>query len=104
MIKNSRSSVRILIGLVILSLMLPAAFGAPQEAKKEAPKAVGTKEEAKWSKTTTDAATTPENKVVLAKGKPVTVTGEIVDASCYSQLGKKGAAHLDCGKQCIMNG
>src|SRR4029077_7783495 len=40
----------------------------------------------------------------LAKGKPMTVTGEVVDVSCYLQLGKRGDAHIACGTKSIMNG
>lgn len=37
-------------------------------------------------------------------GKPVTVVGEVIDLSCYLQLGKHGAAHASCGSKCIMAG
>ncbi len=37
-------------------------------------------------------------------GKQVTVVGEIIDLSCYLQLGKHGAAHAPCGSKCIAAG
>ncbi|MBI1748973.1 MAG: hypothetical protein HYR55_20680 [Acidobacteria bacterium] len=89
--------------VTILVLISVAAVGLPMARAQEG-KVVGSKEESKWSPTTTASATSPENKKALEKGKPITVTGEIVDASCYIQLGKKGTAHIDCGRQCIMNG
>ena len=37
-------------------------------------------------------------------GKDATVTGEVIDLSCYLQLGKHGAAHAQCGSKCIAAG
>jgi hypothetical protein len=37
-------------------------------------------------------------------GKPATVVGEVVDLSCYLQLGKHGMAHAPCGSKCIAAG
>ena len=37
-------------------------------------------------------------------GKPVTIVGEIVDFSCYLQLGKHGEAHRSCGQKCVLAG
>jgi hypothetical protein len=59
---------------------------------------------AKWTATTYEAATSEANKKVLESGRPTTVTGEVVDVSCYLQLGKRGEAHLDCGSKCIRSG
>ena len=53
-----------------------------------------------WSNTTNGAAV--DNKPNA--GKSVTVTGEILDLSCYLQLGKHGDKHSSCGKKCIANG
>ena len=38
------------------------------------------------------------------KGSVVTVVGEIIDLSCYTQLGKHGTKHRDCGQKCLKNG
>ena len=37
-------------------------------------------------------------------GKPVSITGEIIDISCYLQVGKHGDKHKDCGQKCARNG
>lgn len=80
---------------------------AEAKAKSEAaaPAAhIGKPETAKWSATTYEAAATEANKKVLNSGKVKTVTGEVVDVSCYMQLGKRGEAHVACGTKCITNG
>jgi hypothetical protein len=53
-----------------------------------------------WSATTVAAGVAQKP---LA-GKQATVTGEIIDVSCYLQLGKHGAAHAACGSKCIASG
>ena len=83
-------------------------------AESDAPKAtstpapvnihVGTPDSVGWSATTYEAATAEANKKVLASGKAATVTGEVVDVSCYLQLGKRGEAHIPCGSKCIEHG
>jgi hypothetical protein len=57
-----------------------------------------------WSATTLESAATDANKKVLAEGKPLTITGEVVDVSCYTQLGKRGEGHKACGAKCVANG
>jgi hypothetical protein len=37
-------------------------------------------------------------------GKSTVSVGEIVDMSCYLQLGKHGDKHASCGKKCILAG
>jgi hypothetical protein len=37
-------------------------------------------------------------------GKPVSVVGEIIDLSCYFQVGKHGDKHRDCGQKCARAG
>ena len=42
---------------------------------------------------------------VIKRSAPMTMTGEIVDISCYKSkgvAGGTGAAHLDCAKICIL--
>jgi hypothetical protein len=58
----------------------------------------------KWSATTYAAATTAEHRRVLASGKRVNVTGEVIDLSCYLELGKHGAGHEACAAKCAGNG
>lgn len=38
------------------------------------------------------------------EGKAVTRVGEIVDLSCYLQVGKHGDKHRSCGQKCVANG
>ena len=52
----------------------------------------------KWTQTTIGAA----NRGTT--GKSATVIGEVVDVSCYMQLGKRGEAHIPCGTNCVQNG
>ncbi|HTL97865.1 MAG TPA: hypothetical protein VL181_03570 [Holophagaceae bacterium] len=68
------------------------------------PPAVKPGSPAGWSATTMEAAAKPENKAWLKKGHAVTLTGEVVDLSCYLQLGKKGDAHKACGAKCVAAG
>jgi hypothetical protein len=53
-----------------------------------------------WS--TTTVASSIMGKTV--EGKAVTEVGEIVDLSCYLQVGKHGDKHRDCGQKCARNG
>ena len=53
-----------------------------------------------WSATSTAAGV--DSKPL--PGKMETVSGEIVDLSCYLQLGKHGEKHVACGKKCINSG
>lgn len=61
---------------------------------------LGEKEKQPWSQTTLAAGV--DGKPL--KGEIKTVVGEIVDYSCYLQLGKHGAKHRDCGQKCLKNG
>lgn len=53
-----------------------------------------------WSQTSNAAGVDGKPQA----GKPMSVTGEIVDMSCYLQLGKHGEKHVACGKKCINTG
>lgn len=61
---------------------------------------IGTKPTQPWS--TTSVAAGVDSKP--QPGRPVTVVGEIVDFSCYLQLGKHGEKHRSCGQKCVANG
>jgi hypothetical protein len=42
---------------------------------------------------------------VINRSAPMTLTGELVDISCYKQKGVAGGtgpAHLDCAKMCVL--
>ncbi len=70
----------------------------------QAAKEFGSKDSAKWTETTQQSATTDEQKAWMNKGQAQTVEGEVVDVSCYLQLGKTGPKHADCGGKCVRNG
>lgn len=53
-----------------------------------------------WSATTVGAAVDGKAN----PGKVETLTGEIVDFSCYLQVGKHGEKHRACGQKCFTNG
>lgn len=53
-----------------------------------------------WSVTTVTSSISGKP----VKGKPVSVTGEIIDISCYLQVGKHGDKHKDCGQKCARHG
>ena len=38
------------------------------------------------------------------KQKPITVSGEILDLSCYLARGLSGPLHRDCARQCLLAG
>jgi hypothetical protein len=63
---------------------------------------LGTKPSAEqpWSVTTVTSSI--QGKTV--SGKPISVVGEIIDLSCYLQVGKHGDKHRDCGQKCVRNG
>jgi hypothetical protein len=82
----------------------PAKSGAAKAAEVAPAAQFGSKESAKWTDTTTAAAGSPEQKAVLASGKPMTVTGELVEMSCFLQLGKRGEKHIPCGTKCLQSG
>jgi hypothetical protein len=107
-------SIMLRVGITVLAATVTLLGAAGQEKKAPAPpkKAesaapavkLGSKDSAKWTDTTNAAAATPEQKAVLAGGKPMTVTGELVEVSCFLQLGKRGEKHIDCGSKCLQNG
>ncbi|HEV2687614.1 MAG TPA: hypothetical protein VGV35_03640, partial [Bryobacteraceae bacterium] len=61
---------------------------------------LGEKPSEPWSATTIGAAVDKKAQ----PGKVVTVTGEIIDLSCYLQVGKHGEKHKACGTKCLQAG
>jgi hypothetical protein len=92
---------RTLATLAVATLALAAL---PALAADAPAATVGDKATAKWTETTDKAAATPEQKAALKKGKAATVTGEVIEVSCFLQLGKRGEKHIPCGTKCIQNG
>lgn len=67
----------------------------------EAPAAtLGHKMAEPWSATTIAAGVDKKPQ----PGHEVTLVGEVVDFSCYLQLGKHGEKHRGCGQKCVQNG
>ena len=95
-----------LAGLAALTLAAQAGKILHPEMKVatgtyEQPAAViGAKPADAWTATTVAAGVAHQPEA----GEPVSVTGEIVDFSCYIQLGKHGEAHRSCGQKCVMAG
>jgi hypothetical protein len=61
---------------------------------------IGVKPSEPWTATT--IASGVDKKPL--PGRVVTRVGEIVDFSCYLQLGKHGEKHRACGQKCVQNG
>ena len=68
---------------------------------KEPAGEIGSKTKQPWSASTVGAAPVGAKPV---PGKVVSVVGEIVDLSCYLQVGKHGDKHRECGQKCVRNG
>lgn len=69
------------------------SYAAPHGKLGEAP-------DAPWSATTIGAAVDKKANA----GKVSTVTGEIIDFSCYLQIGKHGEKHRACAQKCFTAG
>jgi hypothetical protein len=79
-------------------------WSKPTKGTYQAPAAeIGKKASAAqpWSVTTVTSAITGQKPL---KGEPITAVGEIIDLSCYMQVGKHGDKHRDCGQKCARNG
>jgi hypothetical protein len=61
---------------------------------------IGVKPTEAWTATTVAAGVAKKPE----PGRIITRVGEIVDFSCYIQLGKHGEAHRPCGQKCVQNG
>ena len=61
---------------------------------------LGTKSSTTWSATTLGASVDGKPN----EAKAVTMVGEIVDFSCYLQIGKHGEKHRSCGQKCFTAG
>ena len=79
---------------------------APEKGSAAAPAAaLGAVPTHTWSDTTVEAAVKNKDGVQEPReGEIRTLTGEVIDVSCYVQLGKHGAKHKDCGQKCARSG
>lgn len=88
------------LGVAVARDILHPQF-TPEKGTFDKPEGkLGAKPENPWSVTTVAAAV--DGKPL--PGKVVTVVGEVVDYSCYLQVGKHGGKHRDCGQKCLRNG
>ena len=98
------------LGLAIISLAFAEGKGIlfpdwskPTKGTYAAPAGeIGKKARAgqPWSVTTVTSSINGQP----VKGESTSVTGEIIDLSCYLQVGKHGDKHKDCGQKCARNG
>ncbi len=77
----------------------PAMTPIGDPTYKKAMGSIGSKDDS-WTQTTMAAGVDGKPRM----GKATTVTGEIVEFSCYLQLGKHGEKHRACGQKCINSG
>ena len=87
-------------GLAVAHDVLHPQFTPEKGAFDKPAGKIGATPDNPWSVTTVAASV--DGKPV--PGKVVTVVGEIVDLSCYLQVGKHGGKHRDCGQKCLKNG
>lgn len=74
----------------------------PEAGTYESPHGkLGEKPPAPWTSTTVAAAVDGKPN---PGAKEATVVGEIIDLSCYFQVGKHGEKHKSCGVKCLQNG
>jgi hypothetical protein len=103
---------KISVCLVALVAAITMAAQEKKDGAKKAPAASGilhpemTVENGTWDKPMATIGTKPEagSPWTTTSGKPISVVGEIVDFSCYIQLGKHGEKHRSCGQKCVQNG
>jgi hypothetical protein len=82
-------------------ILHPEMAVLPENGTWDKPMAkIGSKPDSAWTQTTTAAGVNSQPQ----PGKPITVVGEVVDFSCYIQLGKHGDKHRSCGQKCVQNG
>jgi hypothetical protein len=117
-----RKTLTVLIAALATALagITLVAQDAPKEAKKAPAKSgilhpemaveqgtydkpmatLGTKPSEPWTATTVAAGVNSKPQ----PGRAITRVGEIVDFSCYIQLGKHGEKHRSCGQKCVQTG
>jgi len=98
------------MALAVVSLAFIQAQGIlfpdwskPTKGTYQAPAAeIGKKTKAAqpWSVTTVTSSINGQP----VKGEAISATGEVIDLSCYLQVGKHGDKHKDCGQKCARNG
>ena len=108
-----RKSARVALPLFVVAGLAAAAAKGPgilfpdwskpsKGTFKEPAEVIGKKGAADQPWSTTTVASSIMGKPV--EGKTTTVVGEVIDLSCYLQVGKHGDKHRDCGQKCVRNG
>jgi len=98
------------LGSLVLAWVLSAGcatlggFFSAQQDVKEPVIIFSSPVEPAWTSTTWESVSTPQHRRILERAQVRTVTGEVVDVSCFLQLGKRGEAHVPCGQKCVRNG
>jgi len=88
------------LGITVASDLLHPQF-TPEKGTFESPAGkLGEAPDNPWSVTTVAAAVDGKPNA----GKVTKLVGEVVDYSCYLQLGKHGGKHRDCGQKCLKAG
>ncbi|MBI3320774.1 MAG: hypothetical protein HYZ91_00725 [Candidatus Omnitrophica bacterium] len=94
---------RLVMGGALMSagcLALPAR----QDRSGQSTMMINAPSDARWTSTTREAVSSPAHHRVLEQARAQTITGEVIDVSCFLQLGKRGEAHASCGQKCVRNG
>lgn len=97
------SALLVAAGVWAASGKLNPEFSSPAKGTMDAPAGeAGVKPDASspWSVTTITSSV----KGKPVPGKPISAVGEVVDLSCYLQVGKHGEKHRDCGQKCARAG
>lgn len=81
--------------------ILQSEWGKVEKGTYAAPMGkLGTAPDGPWTATTMGAAVNGKANTA----KPATVVGEILDFSCYLQIGKHGEKHRSCAQKCFTAG
>ena len=92
-----------LMGMLSAGCMSLGRLTGPQDVQQPVI-VVSSPVEPAWTPTTWESVSTPQHRKVLERAEVRTITGEVVDVSCFLQLGKRGEAHISCGQKCVRNG
>jgi hypothetical protein len=94
--------------LVVVAAAVTLAAQEKKEAAKPAPKKAAAASRILHPEMTPGAGSYDKPMATIGTkptpGKPITIVGEVIDFSCYVQLGKHGDKHRSCGQKCVQNG
>jgi len=90
--------------MFVATIVMTGIVVVGAQSSGSGPVKLGSEGAKEWTATTKESATNDQQKKWMNQGKPMTISGELVDVSCYMQLGKTGEKHVDCGGKCVRNG